>query len=80
MFNGFDSRNQMTIVLSAAGLKTRDLEKWWQEGFVPGVQKKFPGITPEITKVKIDNSGAFDQGDGPLVLNNTAFDVTWKIA
>ena len=78
-FNAFDKPNQMTLILSARGLTTKDLEKWWQEGFVPGVQKKFPDVTPVITKAKIDNSGASDQGDGPIVRNNTAFEVVWTV-
>ncbi len=78
-FNAFDKPNQMTLVLSFRGLTTKDLEKWWQEGFVPGVQKKFPDVTPVITKAKIDSSGAFDQGDGPIVGNNTAFEVIWTV-
>lgn len=78
-FNAFDKPNQMTLIMSARGLTTKDLEKWWQEGFVPGVQKKFPDVSPVITKIKIDNSGASDQGDGPIVRNNTAFTVTWTV-
>jgi hypothetical protein len=78
-FNAFDKPNQMTVILSARGLTTKDLERWWQEGFVPGVQKKFPDVSPVIMKVKMDNSGASDQGDGPIVRNNTAFTVTWTV-